>query len=177
MNQQYLPEALENILTINGEHSAIFTALLPVLGEVLKCDRCFLYLRHPHTRIGRTPYCWVRSPKYPDVSTKDWVKEPESLPKEDPLFAAALKTEASIFIEDVETASPEIVNRNFEKENFGHRALVHAHLCQAGMLWGVLQPCIFEKPRIWSECDRFVIAQVTKKITPLAVTYVNAAIG
>jgi hypothetical protein len=111
------------------------------------------------------------------VSTTEWVKEPESLSKEDPLFAAALRTDASVFVEDVETASPEVVNRDFEAENFGHRALVHAHLCQDGSLWGVLQPCVFGQPRVWSEFDRFVMNQVTERITPLAVTYVKAALG
>jgi GAF domain-containing protein len=175
MTEQALPEVLEKIFATSREPDAVFSALLPALCEVLKCDRCFLYLRNPHTRIGRTPYCWLRSPQYPDVSTAEWVKEPESLPKEDPLFAAALRTDASIFVEDVETASPEVVNRDFEAENFGHRALVHAHLCHDGMLWGVLQPCVFGQPRVWSEFDRSVMAQVTEKATPLAVAYVKAA--
>lgn len=177
MIQQVLPEVLENIWTTNSEPTAVFSALLPVLSEVLKCDRCFLYLRNPQTSIGRTPYCWVRSSDYPDVSTIEWAKEPESLSKEDPLFAAALKTEPSIFVEDVETASSEVVNRNFEEKSFGHRALVHAHLCQDGMLWGILQPCIFGQPRVWSNFDRFVVDQVTKNITPLAVTYVKITKG
>ena len=42
-----------------------------------------------------------------------------AIPKEDPLFAAALRTEPSIFVEDVETASPEIVNLAFEQQTFG----------------------------------------------------------
>ena len=177
MSEQALPDVLETILATSSEPDAVFSALLPALCEVLQCDRCFLYLRNPHTSIGRTPYCWLRSPQYPDVSTTEWVKEPESLSKEDPLFAAALRTDASVFVEDVETASPEVVNRDFEAENFGHRALVHAHLCQEGSLWGVLQPCVFGQPRVWSEFDHFVMTQVTEKITPLAVTYVKAALG
>jgi hypothetical protein len=43
------------------------------------------------------------------------------------------------------------------------------------MLWGILQPCVFDQPRVWSEFDRFVMTQVTEKITPLAVAYVKAA--
>lgn len=164
---------LEKIFQVNQEPNAVFSALLPALGEVLKCDRCFLYLRDPHTRTGKTPYCWRRNLQYPDVSTKTWEEEPSSLGAEDPLFAAALRTDASLFIEDVETANPKIVNRKFEAENFGHRALIHAHLCQDGMLWGVLQPCIFGQPRVWSEVDRAVVNQIVEKITPLAVTYIK----
>lgn len=171
MTDKSLPAVLENILATDSEPDAVFSALLPALCDVLQCDRCFLYLRNPQTNIGKVAYCWRRTPEYPDVTDSDWKKEPESLPKEDPLFAAALRTEESIFVEDVETASPEVVNLAFEQKHFGHRALVHSHLCQDGMLWGILQPCVFGKPRVWTEEDRFVIAQVEKKIAPLAVAY------
>jgi len=192
MADQALPAVLEKILSTNSEPDAVFSALLPALGEVLQCDRvneaapqelagrpsvhrCFLYLRNPQTKIGKIAFCWRRSDQYPDVTDSDWKEEPESLPNEAPLFAAALRTEESIFVEDVETASPEVVNRDFEQKNFGHRALIHAHLCQDGLLWGILQPCVFGQPRVWTEFDRSVIAQLVKKITPLAVAYVKAA--
>lgn len=175
MSDQALRAVLDQI-SDDSTSDAVLSALLPALGEVLQCDRCFLYFRDPHTRLGRTPYCWRRSPEYPDVSTTEWAKEPESLPQEDPLFAAALRTEDSIFVEDVETASPLVVNKAFEQENFGHRALIHAHLCFDGMLWGVLQPCVFGQPRVWTDEDRRAIALVTQKITPVAVAYVKAAL-
>ena len=177
INEQDFSKILEQIFTTNSEPDAVFSALLPALCEVLKCDRCFLYLRNPHTHFGRTPYCSLRSPQYPDVSTKTWEKEPLSLADEDPLFAAALRNDPSLFIEDVETANPQIVNRDFEAKSFGHRALIHAHLCQNGLLWGVLQPCIFNQPRVWSQFDHFVINQVVETITPLAVTYVKATLS
>lgn len=175
MANQTLPAVLEKILATDSEPDAVFSALLPALGEVLQCDRCFLYLRNPQTKIGEIAYCWLSSDRYPDVTDSDWKPEPESLPEEDPLFAAALRAEPSIFVEDVETASPEVVNRDFERENFGHRALIHSHLRQDGQLWGILQPCVFGQPRIWTEFDRFVIEQVEKEITSLAIAYVKAA--
>ena len=169
-----IPTVLEDVLATNSNHETVFAALLPALCEVLQCDRCFLYLRNPQTNIGKIAYCWLRSPQYPDVTDRDWKKEPESLPKEDPLFAAALRTEKSIFVEDIETASPKVVNLAFEQKHFGHRALVHSHLCQDHLLWGILQPCVFGQPRIWNESDRSIITQVEQKITPLAVAYVKA---
>ncbi len=184
MAHQVLPAILEKILTSDSEPEAVFSELLPALGEVLQGDsqaghasihRCFLYLRNPHTKIGKIAYCWRRSDRYPDVTDSDWKPEPESLPDEDPLFAAAVRAQPSIFVEDVETASPEIVNRDFEQKNFGHRALIHSHLCQDGLLWGILQPCVFEQPRVWTDFDHSVIAQVEKRITPLAIAYVKAA--
>lgn len=170
-----VPVVLEKILGDDSTPDAVFSALLPALGEVLQCDRCFLYLRHPQTHIGKVAYCWRRSPQYPDVTDSDWKEEPESLALEDPLWAAALRTEASIFVEDVETASPVVVNLAFEQKHFGHRALVHAHLCFDGLLWGILQPCVFGQPRVWTESDRSIVTIVTEKITPLAVAYVKAA--
>ncbi|MCA1993495.1 MAG: GAF domain-containing protein [Coleofasciculus sp. S288] len=170
-----LPPVLEKILTTETEPDAVFSTLLPALGEVLQCHRCFLYLRDPQTKLGKVPFCWRCSDEYPDVTDADWKAEPESLPSEDPLFAAALRAEASIFVQDVETANPDVVNRDFERKTFGHRALIHSHLCQDGLLWGILQPCVFGKPRVWTEFDRSVIAQLEPRIAPLAVAYVKAA--
>lgn len=174
MEHESLPSVLESILAIGNEPDTVFSALLPALGDVLQCDRCFLYLRNPQTKIGKIAYCWRRSDRYPDVTDSEWKAEPPSLPEEDPLFAAAVRAQPSIFVEDVETASPEVVNRDFERTNFGHRALIHAHLCQDSLLWGILQPCLFEQPRIWTEFDCFVIDRVEKEITPLAIAYVKA---
>lgn len=170
-----LPPILENILADSSDPQAVFSALMPALGEILECDRCFLYLRNPDTKFGKVDFCWRRSPEIPDIRDAQWKEEPASLSWEDPLFAAALNTKPSVFVEDVETASPEVVNLTFEQQTFGHRALIHAHLCQNGDLWGILQPCIFGKPRVWTQKDRSIIAELEKKLTPLAVAYVKAA--
>ncbi|MBE9224940.1 GAF domain-containing protein [Phormidium sp. LEGE 05292] len=172
--QQNLPSEIEEVFSKNNTPEAVFSALLPALGEVLKCDRIFLYLRNPHTQMGKIPFCWRRSSEYPEVIRSDWEKDPESLPDEDPLFAAGLHNKPSVFVEDVETANPEVLNKDYERQNFGHRALIHAHLCENNLFWRVLQPAIFGQPRIWTEFDHFVIDEVTKKITPLAVEYVKS---
>lgn len=170
-----MSQILDDIFNNSKTADAIFSALMPALGEVLNCDRVFLYLRHPHAQTGKVPYCWCRNSNYPEVRDAEWKKEPESLAKEDPMFAAALRCEQSIFVGDVETANPEIVSKDFEAKSFGHRALIHAHLCSDGLLWGILQPCIFDRPRIWTDFDRQIIAAVVKKISPLAVDYATAA--
>ena len=170
-----LPLDLEKILNDDSKPDAVFSALLPALVDVLQCDRCFLYLRNPQTHIGKIAYCWRRSPEYPDVTDSDWKEEPESLAHEDPLWAAAMRTEPSIFVEDVETADPKVVNKAFEQKTFGHRALVHAHIHKDGQLWGILQPCVFGQPREWTTADRSIITSVTEKITPLAVSYVQSS--
>ncbi len=158
----------------NCDSEQVFAELLPLLGKKLDCDRCFLYLRNPNTNMGKVTHCWRRNEQIPEILDPEWKLEPASLPQEDPLFAAALRAEPSIFVEDVETADPQVVNRSFEQENFGHRALIHAHLRQDGTLWGILQPCLFGKPRIWSDTDHSLITQVTQQLTPFAIAYVNA---
>jgi GAF domain-containing protein len=174
MTNSMLPTAIEDIFDKYNEPDVIFTALLPVIGEILQCDRCFLYLRNPESSIGKVQGCWRRNQDIPDITDRNWKAEPPSLSKEDPLFAAALRTEPSIYVEDVETASPEVVNREFERKQFGHRALIHAHLSQNGKLWGILQPCVFNHPRAWSPFDRAIMAELESKIAPLAVAWVKA---
>ncbi len=165
---------IDKIFTDYKEPVAVFTALLPEIGEVLQCDRIFLYLRNPQTKFGKVVSCWRRTLEIPDIDDYQWKKEPESLRQEDPLFAAALQTKPSVYVEDVNTASIDIVNKDFEQKTFGHRALVHAHLCKDGQLWGILQPCIFGKPRIWTKSDRLIISQIEPKLIPLVIKYINS---
>lgn len=173
MPSQTVPVSIQAILMAQQSPEHTFAALLPALGEYLRCDRCFLYLRHPQTRLGKVPFCWRRSPDFPEVLDADWKPEPPSLVADDPMFAAAVHGQPSVFVEDVETAAAEVVNRQFEQENFGHRALIHAHLRQNGECWGILQPCVFNSPRAWEESDRQLITEIVQQITPLAVTYVQ----
>ncbi|MDX2214848.1 MAG: GAF domain-containing protein [Oculatellaceae cyanobacterium bins.114] len=166
-----LPPELQVVFDQSQEPEAVFSGVLPPLCEVLECDRCFLMLRNPSTRIGKVAYCWRRKPEVPDMTDYQWRQEDE-WEKEDPLFAAALQGKPSVYVEDVETADATVLNRDFERQYFGHRALVHAHLRQDGQLWGILQPCIFGQPRAWSERDRAIISVLEEKLAPLAKEYV-----
>lgn len=172
-----LPKTIQDILEKHNEPNAIFNGLLPALGEVLQCDRCFLYLRNPELKVGKITHCWRRSPEIPNPMKPDWEPEPESLPEEDPQFAAALRKDPSIYVEDVETANPEVVNREFERKHFGHQALIHSHLVWNNQLWGILQPCIFGNKREWTALDRAIITELENKLPPLAAAYVQAALN
>ncbi|MBF2067422.1 MAG: GAF domain-containing protein [Calothrix sp. C42_A2020_038] len=173
MTNLTLPKAIESVFEKFHEPKPLFVALMPVLGEILKCDRVFLYARNPDTKVGIVPVCWRRSSDIPEVLDSDWKEEPASLTSEDPMFAAAVQTKPSIYVEDVETASPDIVNREFEHSTFGHRALIHSHLCYENQLWGILQPCIFGTSRPWSDFDRIVMSEVETKLTPVVVKYIR----
>lgn len=174
MTQLDTTPKLQSFSPQSDQAAIIFPAVLAFLGAQLQCDRCFLYLRHPATRLGKVPYCWCRHDDIPIVLDNHWKPEPANLPNEDPMFAAALQCAPSIFVEDVETTNPDILDRTFEQANFGHRALVHAHLCHEGQLWGVLQPCRFNHPRVWTTRDRDLIATATAALLPFAIAYTQA---
>jgi len=168
-----LPQALQDVFATSDQPEDVFAALLPAICTILQTDRCFLHLRNPHTRMFQN-LCWRRSPDLPDTSTNGWKPEIE-WEWEDPMFAAALRTDPPIFVEDIETASPDVLNVNFEREHMGHRALIHAHVAEDGLLWAILQPCIFGHPRQWSQFDRTVISQVLEALKPLVLRYVQDA--
>jgi GAF domain-containing protein len=170
---EVLPVSIAQVFAIAQTPEALFTALMPALGEALECDRCFLYLRDPQTQMGRVPFCWGRDASVPRIYDPDWKAEDKSLLCEDPMFASALRTDPSITVDDIETASPQVLNLRFEQENFGHRALIHAHLCQDQFLWGVLQPCVFNSPKYWSTEEQQLVDQVVSLITPHVIAYVK----
>ena len=166
-----MPPEIAELLQTHSVH--VLPDLMSAIAYYLKCDRCFLYLRDPQTRLGRVPFCWTRRPDIPTVYDEAWQPEPESLSDEDPMFAAALATKPSIFVEDVTTASADVLNAEFERENFGHRALIHGHLCHNDQLWGVLQPCLMNEPRHWTAAERSTFRQIVERITPIAVDFIE----
>jgi GAF domain-containing protein len=150
---------------------------MQLLGGLLQCDRIFFYLRHPDSRMGRTPFCWRQSEailEIPEIYDDQWsLEDPKQLEQQDPLFAAALNGQPSIFVEDVEEADSTVLNRDYERRHFGHRALVHAHLFDNQKLWGILQPCMFAQPRTWTASDRALINYAVAQSELLAIDYVT----
>ena len=147
------------------------------IANSLEADRCFLYVRDPKTCFGQVASCYCRNPEVLYISRDKWQQEPLDLAARDPMFQAALNCQSSIYVEDLETANPQQVNRDFEAEAFGHRALIHAHVCEQGQLWGVLQPSVFNHPRQWTTKDRQVIETVLSQITTMVKQYVQENIN
>lgn len=131
--------------------------LVTDVGQHLNADRCFLHIRKPEQGLGRIAYCWRRDESIPDAIRAEWEEDARTLPDIDPLFRAALLTQPSVYVDDVETAPATVLNRDFEAQTFGHRALVHAHVVEGDTLWGILQPCMFGQPRHWTDADRAYI--------------------
>ena len=167
---------IEAILQSKAKPHKILSEVNMAIAIILQVDRCFLYVRDPKTRYGQAAFCYCRNPNFKDVSSDKWEQEqPDELEAKDPMFAAALNCQPSIYVEDVETADPQTLNRDFEAREFGHRALIHGHLCEDGKLWGIWQPCLFDHPRHWTAGDKQIMNAIANA-TPLVKQYVLANI-
>lgn len=173
-----MTDELLTLLDSGAEPDALLAALMPALGMALGCDRCVLFLRHPHSRRARALHRWQRKPEYALGRDDDgWRREPDSLVEDDPMFAEALRSPAALFIEDVLTADESLVNGAYEVEHFGHRALVHAPIYHDGLMYGILEPCVMGRPRTWSQSARDTVALVQAGIGPAVAAYVAANSG
>ncbi len=166
------PLAIEAAFELD-DAQAVFDALMPPLCVALGADRCFLYLRDPATGRGGTVASWSVDAKWPDARSA-FSPEPEDLFTLDPMMGIASRDPAALLIEDIETAGPEILNVEFEREGFGHRALIHAPIYDEGELIGILEPCAFGDPHPWTEDDRVLTAGVQARLGPIAGAWLRA---
>ncbi len=151
-----------------------FGDLMALLGAALSCDRCLLFLRQPTTGLSRMTHAWMRKPEFALArEDKGWQPEPASLVIDDPMFAEALRNPNALYIDDVKKADPALVNAAFELEHFGHRALIHAPVYHQGRMYGILEPCVFNIPRRWTDRDRNIVDFVQDKIGVRAARYVE----
>jgi GAF domain-containing protein len=161
------------VLESGREVDAILEALMPALGKALNCHRCALFLREPKSTRSSMTHSWQASEEHALDRDRGWRPEPASLPADDPMFAEALRNPIALFIEDVANADPAEVNVEYELEHFRHSALIHAPLYHDGAMYGILEPCVFGAPRIWSEADRELTAYVQETVGPLVADHVH----
>ncbi|CAF4378714.1 unnamed protein product [Rotaria magnacalcarata] len=139
------------------------------VGEILNVDRCFIGVRDPLKQRCLLPFLWGRTNlKLNDFFQAKWVEE-KSFIDDDPLYKVALACQPSVYIEDVEATSPEILNRDFESRFCGHRAFIHGHIVQDGALWGTLKPCVFDHPHQWTGDEHIFI----ETLLPLLANHVK----
>ena len=163
---------LHAALATEATPEARLQAALDLVGPHLRADRCFLYVRNPAKARGRIALVWRLDEAVPDPR-HDWQDDAGDLPKEDPLFRAALACRPSVFVDDVSEAGPEVLNQEFERRTFGHRALVHAHIVENGQLWGILQPCVFGHPHHWTAAEREYLDAATPLLLPVLQEYMQ----
>ena len=170
-----MTDDLRALLDGDDAPDELLGALMPALSAALDCDRCAVFLRDPASRLSRMTHVWQRRPEYALAREgRDWRVEAPTLAEDDPMFAVALRDPAALYIEDVLSADPALVNGPYEVEHFGHRALVHAPLYYDGEMYGILEPCVMGAPRVWSEADRVIVAEVQERVAPAAAAYVAA---
>jgi GAF domain-containing protein len=172
-----LSMTIDELLAAGHSPADTLHSVVESVGTALNADRCFLYVRQPDNGRGRTAFCWRKNEEVPDKNTiqPDWQPDTTELPAEDPLIRAGLAMKPSVYVDDVETASPGVLNRKFEEETFGHRALIHAHIQQDNKLWGILQPCMFGRPRHWTDEEKTQIEAVLPRLQPVIEAYVASA--
>ncbi len=168
-----LPDAIDAIIIKSYAPAETLNEIVQTVGLALRADRCFLYVRQPDRQRGRIAFCWRKDDTIPDVIQPDWQADTTDLPKEDPLFRAAIEMRPSVYVSDVETATPDVLNREFEHETFGHRALIHAHVQQNDQLWGILQPAVFGEPRQWTSDEKVAIETLLPRLHPVIERFVT----
>ncbi|SOD99556.1 GAF domain-containing protein [Spirosoma fluviale] len=172
-----LSATVDELITAGHSPADTLNKVVECVGTALKADRCFLYVRQPDQGLGRTAFCWRKNESIPDKNTiqPNWQPDTDALPAEDPLIRAGLGMKPSVYVDDVNTAGPEVLNRQFEEKTFGHRALIHAHIQRDNKLWGILQPCMFGSPRHWTDEEKTQIEAVLPRLQPVIAAYVTFA--
>lgn len=160
---------------------AVFARLVEVYGRIVGADRCVLFLYWPPEGLAAMTHAWQARPHWALASrSRQWRPLPADMAQQDPMYALALVDPRPLYIDDIESADPKLVNRAYESEHFGHRALIHAPLLEVaagGRLWGVLEPCTMTAPRAWSARDKAITAWVQARALALARRHVEAIHG
>ena len=164
----------EELLNTPVNLDIAFRDLMRALCATLSADRCSLFLRNPDTLLSRMTHSWARKPEFElPPPPQSWKPQSPSLPDDDPMFAEALVNPEALYIEDVEMAGPDVLNAEFERKFYGHRALVHAPIYCDGKMYGILEPSVFGDPRIWSKSDRTMVKAVQRRLGVLVPKYVS----
>jgi GAF domain-containing protein len=167
-----LPPVIEAAFALEAPQD-VLDALMPAYCEVLNADRCFIYVRDPATQTGSVVSSWSADPQWDDKH-RPWAAEPDDLFTFDPLMGIASRTPVAVFIEDVETEGPDVVNIEFERRDYKHTAFIHAPVYDRGELVGILEPCTFGPARPWTPEDKDLTAAVQDRLGPLVGPWVRA---
>ena len=177
MTEAVIPEALRAWAASDSSSDEKLNALMQLYAEALNCERCVIYCREPDLRRANTTHAWWRTEKeeyavtWESWFTDEWVDEgPPNAP--DPLFAAALVSPEAIYIGDIENDPTGLINLEFEQRIFKHRALIHAPIYFEGKCYAILEPSVFDVPRVWTKADRDITEWTQEQLGPIVADYV-----
>jgi len=170
-----IPADLKALFEDTSDYDAVMGRLMEVYGKAVSSDRCLLFLYNWDRNLSRCTHAWEAKPEYA-LHRRDagWEEIPANIATEDPMFGEALHNPEALYIDNVRTADPNLVNAEYELEHFQHHSLIHAPLLEDGVLWGILEPCTIAEPYTWTDHDRAVTAWTQEKLLPLAKAYVAA---
>ncbi len=164
---------IERIFDDGGTPDEVLTGLMPAICAALACDRCVLFPRNPKTTKWAMSHAWQARPEYALVRPFHvWSLPAENEAELDPMYAQALERAEVLFIEDIFTAPPDVVNAAFEHEHYGNRALAHVPIYEGDDYYGLLEPCTVERPHAWTPARRRLVRRIQHRIAPVVSAYV-----
>ena len=169
-----LPSPLDKVFTDQTDLSIFFDNLMHGIVDLLRCDRCYLYIRDPKLLSYQIPHCYCANPEIPSLLQTKTKTESFYRSEIDPLFAAAVDGKSNIFIENIETLAQQNETQDFWQKNYqGHKSLIQSHLLIGGELWGIIQAAQFSYSRPWNSFDRSIMSEIVNRTTPLLTVYVR----
>ncbi len=164
---------IRQIVQAETSPDAKLTRLMPAITGAMGTDRCFIYMRDPVRRMTAYTHGHTALRGWRQYGGGRWSREPDPRTLAEPMLKKAFSDPTALFIEDIETAPPGVLNAAMERAVFGHRALVHAPIWHAGTFYGILETAVRDRPRRWSPADRALIIWLQPRVASLAAEYLH----
>ena len=146
---------------------------MPALCEALDCDRCVLFPRNPKTSKWAMTHAWQARPEFAlGRPAGAWSLPADNEGELDPMYAHSMTSPEVLFIDDIYTAPPALVNADFEAQHYGNRALAHAPIYRGDDYYGLFEPCTIDRPHDWTPERRRLVLRAQDLIAPVVAAYV-----
>lgn len=169
------PGELEAVFHRSDSDEDVLDQVLPMLGYLIKCDYCFLYLRHPQQHLSRMTHYWEKNYSHSEMLENSWHLEDKQLLRS-PLFKSALAAELSVFMENINAEYRDGL-RDTDPLMREEHALAQGHIIKGYQLWGILRVGILDRPRSWMQFDRSLITHSVQRLVPNVINYVTAELS
>lgn len=167
------PPSIEQLVSGEVEPDQALGRLVQAVVETMGTDRCFVYMRDPRRKMTAYTHGFSRLADWRSFDGGTWGPEADPETISEPMLKKAYRDPTPLFIDDIETAAPETLNRSLERSVFGHRALVHAPIYFRGNFYGILETAVRDSPRVWTSHDRALISWLQPRAARLAAGYLG----
>ena len=164
---QTLSTAIDALIGNKYTSDKTLNEAMQVVGQHLGADRCFLYVRQPDKERGRIAFCWRKDGEIDQVFQPDWLPDTTDYPQTSPMNQINLNSREPVYVDDVKTSGPGVLNQVFSQDTYGHRAFIQAPLRQDGKLWGILVPSIFGESHTWTDDEKKAIEAILPRLQPI----------